>query len=63
MIAWVARSHTLVVSVGITLSLHCFCLHWIALILIGGFVFVCLFLVFLYYLIKLEFSLISDCVL
>ena len=29
-IAWVARSHTLVVSVGITLSLHCFCLHWIA---------------------------------
>ena len=42
-IAWVARSHTLVVSVGITLSLHCFCLHWIALIIIGGFVFVCLF--------------------
>ena len=41
-IAWVARSHTLVVSVGITLSLHCFCLYWIALILIGGFVFVCL---------------------
>ena len=42
-IAWVARSYTLVVSVGIPLSSHYFCLHWIAFLLVVSCFFVCCF--------------------
>ena len=35
-IAWVARSHTLVVSGGVTLGFHCFFIgfHWVSLLLV-----------------------------
>ena len=43
MSAWVARSHTLVVSGGVTLGFHCFSLGFL---IISGFVFWFLFYLF-----------------